>query len=486
MSSRSILRPARRGLPARSGIAVLATALLMSTAACGSRASDTEIAAALRDPAAVSTTTGTAPAPDAGVALDTPQASVPGAPVVEPGTSATSPDVAAPAPTSTKAAAGGPKAQAPASGGQQPAAVSGPATKSPVNVGSIGPFSGVIGAIASAAPKTLSAWAAYKNANGGLNGHPVRVIVGDDQGDPGTALTLVKRMVESDKIVGLVGGFIIFGFPQIEQYMRSKNVPMLGGDGVDPGWYNTPIGFPIASHTPVQIERGLQTFVDDGATKVAMLYCLELAAVCAYLHDQTVKSSVGKYIVQSYQVSLVAPSYTSQCLRAKQGGVEVLYLLMDTAGAARVLQDCANQGYKPKVMLLGLDATKDMPTIAALKDALVPGATFSPAAGQGVPAIDTYRKQMAIYGPNVGESGVSTFAWAAGEMLGLVGKNLSENPKPVELLEASWKLKNETLGGLIVPVTYPKGKNAITAPCMFLWAVKDGKWSAPRGPKPIC
>jgi branched-chain amino acid transport system substrate-binding protein len=332
----------------------------------------------------------------------------------------------------------------------------------------------------------LQAWAAYQNAHGGLNGHPVRIIVADDQGDPGTALTLVKRMVEKDHIITLAGGFIIFGFDQIDQYMREKNVPMIAGDGIVPQWYNTPVGFPIASHTPIQIVKGIQSFVDQGSTKIGMLYCLELAAICSYLYDYTAKSPVGKYIVQNYQVSLVAPSYTSQCLRMKAAGIEVVELLMDTAGASRLIQDCANQGFKPKIMLLGLDATPEMPKLAALKDAVVPGATFSPAAGQGVPAIDNYRKQMAIYGPSIGESGVISFAWAAGVMLALVGKNLSDNPKSEELFEALWKLKNETLGGLIAPVTYPKNKPAVVAPCMFLWGVKDGKFSAPRGPKPIC
>jgi branched-chain amino acid transport system substrate-binding protein len=482
----SILNPVGRSTPVRAGVAALAAAVLMSTAGCGSRATDAEIAAALRDPAAVADT-GVAVDPSGAAPVANPQAPLDAAPAAAQGGPLSTPNApGAAAGPSTTDSTGTSGTKTPTTGGQSAPVASGPATGTPVNVGTIGPFSGVIGAIASAAPKTLSAWAAYQNANGGLNGHPIRLIVGDDQGDPGTALTLVKRMVESDKIITLAGGFIIFGFEQIEQYMRQKNVPMMGGDGVVPGWYNTPVGFPIASHTPVQIEKGLRTFVDQGATKIAMLYCLELAAVCSYLYEQTAKSSVGKYIVQNYQVSLVAPSYTSQCLRMKQAGVEVMELLMDPAGASRVVQDCANQGFKPKIMLLGLDTTKDMPTIPALKEALVPGATFSPAAGQGVPAIENYRKQMAVYGASIGDSGVASFAWAAGVMLGLVGKNLSANPKPAELFDALWKLKNETLGGLIAPVTYPKGKPAVVAPCMFLWGVKDGKFTAPRGPKPIC
>ncbi len=487
------------GIPVRprllSGTAVaVAVAVMISVAGCGSRATDGEIAAALRDPAAVTNTAGGGLAPGGSVSSDAAQApagavGAEGSAVTDPGAVAggATPAVQNPAtmPGSGGSGSAGKTSDAPARAGGQGNAPAGPATKSPVSIGQIGPFSGVLGAITENAPKTLAMWAAYTNANGGLNGHPVRVIVGDDQGDPATGLTVAKRMVESDRIIAMAGGLNVFGFAQIDQYMRSKNVPMIG-DGIDPVWFTSPVSFPVTSHTPIQIAKGLGTFVSAGATKLAMLYCLEVAAICTYLHDQTKKSAVGKYVVQSYQVSLVAPSYTSQCLRMKQAGVEAVMLLMDTAGAARVLQDCANQGFKPKSMLLGLDATPAMPTIPALKDALIPSAVFSPAGGQGVAAIDKFRQVLATYGGGIKESGTGAYAWAAGEMLRLAAKNLPDNPKPADILEGLWKVKNETLGGLIMPATYAKGKNAVVAPCTFIWGVKDNKFSAPQGSKPFC
>jgi branched-chain amino acid transport system substrate-binding protein len=234
-----------------------------------------------------------------------------------------------------------------------------------------------------------------------------------------------------------------------------------------------------------QIIKGLQSYVNTGTTKIAILYCLEVSSMCTYLTDQAKKSEVGKYIIQSYQVSLVAPTYTSQCLRMKSGGVEAVYLLMDTAGAARAAQNCATQGYRPKFMLLGLDATKDFPTNPHLKGALIPGATAPPSA-TGIASVQKYQQVMSTYGPTVGESGVALMSWASAEMLGLVGKDLPANPTADDLYKALWTLKNETLGGLIVPVTYTRGKPAQVKPCMFLWGEADGKFSAPQGEKPIC
>jgi branched-chain amino acid transport system substrate-binding protein len=245
------------------------------------------------------------------------------------------------------------------------------------------------------------------------------------------------------------------------------------------------VAFPVSTHAPDQIVKGLQTFIDHGAHKIALLYCLEVSALCTYLSKEVQKSPIGKYIADTYQVSLVAPSYTSQCLRMKQSGIDAIWLGMDTAGAGRLVQDCANQGFKPPALLLGLDATSSMPQLPALSQALVPGATFPPV-DVGVPAVARYLQAMATYGRGLGHSGATSFGWASAEMFGLAARNLSDNPTSAELFTALWKVRDEDLGGLIPPVTYVEGKGAQVRSCIFLWAVKDDRWNAPNGAKLSC
>ena len=475
----------RRRTPARLGLGVLATALLLSTAGCGSRASDQDIVDALR-----ATASGPAAAGEVAIGAPAAASAVPGAaqaPAVsgnasgqETDNSATAGRAATPNNPKTSGAGSG-KAAAAAPGAAAPQV----ASKSQVTVGMIGPFSGVLGVIGASAPKTLAAWAAHANSRGGVNGHPVKLIAGDDQGDPATALTLVKRMVESDKIIAMVGNINVFGFAQVEKYTKEKGVPLIGGDAIDPGYATSTNAFLVSAPVSTQIVKGLQLLVTKGASKIAVMYCLEVSAICSYLTEQAQKSEVGPKITQTYQVSLVAPSYTSQCIRMKDGGIDALYMLMDTAAAARVLQNCATQGFKPPTMLLGLDATKEMPSIPALADSLIPGATFSPATA-GVPAVENYRQVMAAFGPSIGNSGITSLTWAAAEMFALIGTNLSANPTSAELYEALWKVKDQNLGGLIVPVSYAKGKPSQTKPCMFLWGVQNGAFSAPQGAKPVC
>jgi branched-chain amino acid transport system substrate-binding protein len=253
---------------------------------------------------------------------------------------------------------------------------------------------------------------------------------------------------------------------------------------VDPGWQKSPITFPVAPSPATQIIKGLKMYVDGGARKMAMLYCLEVGSLCQYLNDETKKSEVGQYILQSYQVSLVAPSYTSQCLRMKQANLEVVYMLLDTASASRVTKDCATQGYKPKFMLLGLDATREMPTIASLGDALIPGATASPGA-TNMPAVAEYHQVMATFAPSVGDSGFGLLGWAAAKMLGLAGRNMSDHPSSADLFAGLYSVKDETFGGFTVPLTFTKAART-AKPCVFIWGVAASKFAAPQGNKPLC
>jgi branched-chain amino acid transport system substrate-binding protein len=495
MSIRGPKRPLRR-----IGIAALAATVLVSVAGCGTRVSDEAIDRAVHSSSAVPTTSeqgAAAPAAatpigtTAPVAAAAPVATTARGEVVPAANAATRSQPVGPAAAAPKGTEKTSTKEAPAPGSPSAGTAAGTgaaaptvANKSTVKIGQLGTFSGVLGAVSGVGPKVMGAWVAYTNAHGGLNGHPVDVIVADDQGDPSTAVTLARRLVENYKVLMMAGNFQAFGFPQLETYMRSKNVPFIG-DGVDPGWYTSPVAYSVVPPASDQIVKGLQYFVNTGARKLGMLYCVEISQLCGYLHDEVIKSAVGKYVVQAYQVSLVAPSYTSQCLRLKQAGVEVLYLLMETAGAARAAKDCAAQGYTPKIELLSVAATAEMPQIAALNGTLIPAGIVPPTA-TGIPGLDKYREVLKTYAPTVGDSGFSLYTFACAEMVGLVGRNLPDNPTPTDFLAGLWKVKNETLGGLTVPLTYTKGAGAHAQPCAFIWGTQNGKWAAPLGIKPIC
>jgi branched-chain amino acid transport system substrate-binding protein len=62
---------------------------------------------------------------------------------------------------------------------------------------------------------------------------------------------------------------------------------------------------------------------------------------------------------------------------------------------------------------------------------------------------------------------------------------VGSTPTGAEILAGFHKFTNETLGGLIAPVTWKPNQTSITN-CYFVVATKNGKWVAPDGFGPRC
>ncbi|HEY3604613.1 MAG TPA: ABC transporter substrate-binding protein, partial [Sporichthyaceae bacterium] len=202
-------------------VPAILTAGLLLLSACGTRASDAEIAAEaggspsslspavlkqISDAAAAgaASAVGSAgvPAPAAGAAAAAPAAAAGGtAPAAgaTTGTAATTPAAGAAAATTTKAGAKKNTVTTQSAAAPAAAAASGPAacTKpgDPVAIGQVGTFSGVTGPAWTGGRTALAVWVKDINARGGLACHPVEVHSADDGGDPAKAAAEVQELV---------------------------------------------------------------------------------------------------------------------------------------------------------------------------------------------------------------------------------------------------------------------------------------------------
>src|SRR5207237_8657376 len=64
-----------------------------------------------------------------------------------------------------------------------------------VTIGHVGDYSGVVGSILGPGGLGMQVAVRYINGHGGLNGHPVQLVVGDAAGDPARAPSRVRDVV---------------------------------------------------------------------------------------------------------------------------------------------------------------------------------------------------------------------------------------------------------------------------------------------------
>ncbi|MFV0375035.1 ABC transporter substrate-binding protein [Microbacterium sp.] len=110
---------------------------------------------------------------------------------------------------------------------------------SPIKVGQITTISGGY-PFGDTVPGTQS-YVNWLNDNGGVNGHPVEFVSGDDKGDAAEAAQLARKMVQQDGVVGMVGNTSLVDCQANRAMYEGNNVAVIGGGAVtdcfqQPNW----------------------------------------------------------------------------------------------------------------------------------------------------------------------------------------------------------------------------------------------------------
>ncbi|MGQ0844016.1 MAG: ABC transporter substrate-binding protein [Sporichthyaceae bacterium] len=495
-------------------VAALAVAVL-SVSACGSRVGGDEVLAGAGggtvrlDDATIAelrkATAGTGAAP-AGMPLEqlstadetasAPAASASSATAPAAGTAT---ETAAGTATAAKSTAKSPSSKAAAVPAQRPAAAAKASCTTPgapLKLGQVGAFSGVSGPITANARTAMAAWVQDVNARGGIACHPVQLLVVDDGGDPAKAAALVQQLVREKGVQAIVGVFDPLGFKGVRDAAERLRVPVVGGDGLDVAWNESPYIFPAGAGILGVVRGAIRQARDAKTTNFGLLYCVE-AAVCTNVAKIIPPESerAGGKITYSAAISLTQPDFTAQCQAAKNAGVEGLGLAMDGASIARVARSCASIGYHPQLVTNGLVLSAANAADPAIrKNSLSSSSPVAPwmANAQDTPGQREYHAAMAKYAPNAEPTGNSIAAWAAGKLLEAAVGNLGADAaaRPVttaDIMTGLGKISKETLGGLTPPITFKPGqKFAPPMDCVYFTLLTEKGWTAPRGSKPVC
>lgn len=359
----------------------------------------------------------------------------------------------------------------------------------PITVGMICSCSGAQSAALSGADEVIRAWADDVNRAGGLNGHPLKVVVKDDAGDPAKSLQAAKDLVENEHVMAIVGETSVAD-ASFAEYVSKKGVPVVGGFSAEAPFLTEPNFFPSGSNLVALIFGTVKGAKDAGATNLGVMYCAE-SPLCAQLVP--LAEGMGKIIgidVTPLKVSSTAPNYTAPCLSFKKDGVDAMYVANNGAVVSRVIQGCAQQGFKPIQAAQGPTITRQLLKTPALEEALAAGTNANPY-DKSLPVVKRMHDALEKSFPGFSDTEQFTydviFPWSGAMLFEAAVKagKLSPKSTPDDVKAALYKLKNETLGGLSGPLTFAEGKPTFT-PCWFTAQIKDQELVSLNENKPTC
>lgn len=359
----------------------------------------------------------------------------------------------------------------------------------PIVIGSICSCSGPAAGSVGRSSDVLQVWASWVNDRGGINGHPVKLITYDDQQNPTTALAVAKKLVEEDKVVAIVGQTSLVS-SSWQSYVDSKGIPVIGGQPVDAPFITDPNFFTSGTTLPVLMLGEVAQAKKAGAKKLGVYYCAEIP-VCEQL-PQMVKpmaeqSGLG---FASEKVAIAAPNYIAPCLAFKENGVDAVFPGVSVEAISRIAASCAQQGYKPIQVPTGVSLQKAWATDPNFEGSIFAGSNAL-YTDESIPAIKDFNDALAEYIPGLRDSADFSspllWPWAGGQLFLAAAKaaGLSPSSASADVIKGLRALRDETLGGLAPPLTFPEGKPAFPM-CYFTGNTKGGAFHSDNGGKPTC
>lgn len=357
--------------------------------------------------------------------------------------------------------------------------LSGPGvTATTITIGQIATVSGPVPGLFQGAFDGLAAWAAWVNANGGIDGRQVKIDKVDDGFNCTTYTNAMKQFVTS--------AFAVLGNVTLEDTCgttvlnANPNLLDIQALTLDPKLYNVANAYTAAPTPPGGITTGLQyiknKFPND-ITKVAAL--TGQSAAVNGREERLTAESIGFKYLYTRDIGDFETNYTSDILRMKNDGVKIVDLSsVAVTNTADFLQQAAQQNFHPDVVygasaydskffkLVGNASLANNVLIAPVPDTLYLGQDRS-----SVPAVNTFLTWMEKNGSSANLYAVD--AWADGQLLIKAMQAAGSNITQASVAQAIKTVTNFDADGLIAP-TDPGQK--LGTKCVVVAGVQNGQW----------
>jgi branched-chain amino acid transport system substrate-binding protein len=364
---------------------------------------------------------------------------------------------------------------------------SGTAAGKPWVIATVGTLSGSQGSEYGGCSVSVQAWAKQVNAAGGINGHPVDLIVKDDQGSGPIALSQVQSLWQNQHIDAIVSSCTNFDSAWMP-YAIKNGIPVIGGQATDTFWGSSKYVFPDATAFPTfnySVAKAVQTV---GAKNFGVAYCAESPACLQGVPAiATNAKALGLSLSWKGEVAGTDTSFTAQCLASKQANAKALLVEGVQGVFPRFVSDCTQQGYTPYYLSSGFSTTPDLPTIPGLNNHLIGIMLTFPWVQDNTPATQAFHAAMDKYAASSPEANTPSTAvgWLSAQIFQYAAGHVPGDPSPAALLNSMWSIRNQTFGGLMVPTSFTDAPNPAQK-CFTFVGVQDKKYALPFGTKFSC
>ncbi len=350
-------------------------------------------------------------------------------------------------------------------------------TGSTVTVGNI---STLFAGLFKGADVGTEAYAAYVNAQGGVDGRRIVVDSYDDgyQGGPNKQET--QAAVAKD--FALVGGFSLqdnFGGTVLAANPGVPNVTV----SLDDATANLPNTFspdPAAHGWPLGPLAYFQSKFPAAVTKAGALVADQPSAISKWNDEKATMEHLGYKVVYDNQFDITQVDFTQNVVAMRNAGVKILFIeQMPQNYAAAVIKDLDRQNFHP-IVVLGASTYSEalVPNAggaAAIDGAYLeqPTSLFLGEDASAIPAVSTFLTWVQKVAPGFKPDLYTLFGWVSAELFAQALRTAGPHPTRGSVLQALRGITTFSGNNLIAPAN-PAGK--IPANCYVIARITNGKF----------
>ena len=329
----------------------------------------------------------------------------------------------------------------------------------------------------------MRAYFDYVNDQGGVNGRKITFIIGDDHYNPPDALEVVRKLVEQDNVLAIVGGLGEASHSAVYKYLEERGVPDLFITAGLLKWSEPVVKTRFAGSVDFVTEgRMLGKYAVDNypGAKLGLLLQNDEMGVDSEKGLNMALEGSDVEVVAKEMYEAINFDATAQTQRLRNAGAEVVIAFAIPPQAASLVKTARETlTWDVPILVSGIAVSEIFVDLAGAENA---EGVVSIVMGHQIyetdqPGIQKHIEIMQEYGGGVAPSNFSLYGNAMGELtvegLKRAGRDLTRE----SLVEAIESIRGWYCSGCVVPVNFSPTDHRPLEIEMYN-RVENGKWVA--------
>src|SRR5690349_6004021 len=338
-------------------------------------------------------------------------------------------------------------------------------------------------------PNMAKAYFDCVNANGGINGHPIKLYIATEQTNPAQIAADAKQLVQTDKVVGIVGNTSIIECSIDSGYWQKLGFYIIDS-GIAPECYSTPNSAAVNMGPRYSSDGAVQYALAQHVSKVVFDQANVPGTGYIAAGPNALAKAAGTPIVDLTENVPITDANSVAIKEVNDAGPNGAVILNFTPPQALVILQAAQKlGLENRVKLWGCSTPCNTDFLAQSlgpkwNGKLFVNAELAPPDDTNTPSMNLYKAILKKYGSSV-QGGVGSFSqmgFTEAEIAVHALQSIAGPPYTVQNVNAAFKaVKDFDTGQLCQLWTY--GNYPLHIPNNSDWTVtpKDGRMVTAQG-----